>query len=86
MEEKKNGRVFSGVVVSAKMKNTVVVAVNRLVQHPKYKKYFKVTKRLKAHDEGNTKKEGDRVTIVMCRPLSKDKHFRVLTSERSEEV
>ena len=75
---KKGGRTFTGVVVSSKMKHTVVVEINRLVKHPKYKKYFKVTKRLKAHDEGNTRKEGDRVTIAMCRPMSKDKKFKVV--------
>ena len=78
IEKKAGGRVFSGEVVSDKMKDTVVVAVNRFVKHPKYQKFINITKRFKAHDKGNTKKIGDKVEIVECRPLSKDKHFSVL--------
>lgn len=74
------GRTLTGTVVSTKMKNTIVVEVNRYVRHPKYRKYMRHTKRIKAHDEGNTKKEGEKVTIVECRPMSKDKHFRVADS------
>lgn len=81
---KKLIRVLRGVVVSDKMKDTVVVAVHRLVKHPKYRKYLRVTKRYKAHDAGNTKHTGDRVEIAECRPISKDTHFRILTNERSE--
>ncbi|OHA32227.1 MAG: 30S ribosomal protein S17 [Candidatus Taylorbacteria bacterium RIFCSPLOWO2_01_FULL_45_15b] len=69
---------FQGVVVSTKMKDTVVVSVDRYQKIPKYGKYIKATKRYKAHDAGNTKKEGDRVEIVECRPMSKDKHFRIV--------
>lgn len=69
---------FAGVVVSAKMKDTVVVAVSRYVKHPKYKKYLKRVKRYKAHDAGNTCVVGDKVTIRETRPLSKDKHFMVV--------
>lgn len=83
---KNAGKVLSGKVVSAKMKDTVVVAVDRFIKHPKYDKFFKVTKRFKAHDVGNTKKVGESVDIVECRPISKDKHFRILTNERSEKV
>ena len=72
-------QTFQGVVVSTKMKDTIVVEVNRFVQHPKYRKYMRHSTRLKAHDAGNTKKEGEKVTIVACRPLSKDKKFRVLS-------
>ena len=71
-------RTIKGVVVSVKMKDTVVVAVHRLVKHSKYKKYMRVTKRYKAHDAGNTKKEGDRVELASCRPISKEKHFRII--------
>lgn len=71
-------RALRGIVVSDKMKDTIVVAVQRLVQHPKYKKYVRITKRYKVHDAGNTKHTGDRVEIVECRPISKDKHFRIL--------
>lgn len=76
--ETKYKRRLSGVVVSDKMKNTVVVEVNRLVKHPKYQKYFKVTKRYKADDPGNTKKIGAQVEIEECRPISKDKHFKII--------
>ena len=72
------GRTLTGTVVSTKMKDTVVVEVNRFTQHPKYRKYIRHTKRIKAHDAGNTKKEGEKVTITECRPLSKDKHFRIV--------
>jgi small subunit ribosomal protein S17 len=79
MKEKNNtkGRVLSGVVVSDKMKDTVVVAVSRLVKHPKYKKYMRYTKKYKAHDVGNAKKIGEKISIIECRPISKDKHFIV---------
>lgn len=76
--EKRGGKVLSGRVVSAKMKDTIVVSVDRFVKHPKYAKYVQITKRYKAHDAGNTKKLGDAVEIAECRPISKDKHFRVL--------
>ena len=70
-------QTLTGVVVSDKMKDTIVVAVNRFVKHPKYQKFIQITKRFKAHDAGNTKKMGEKVTIVGCRPMSKDKHFKV---------
>lgn len=76
--ESKNGRVLSGVVVSDKMKDTVVVEVVRFVKHPKYKKYYKRNKRYKAHDLGNTKKLGDKVEIRESRPISKTKHFVIV--------
>lgn len=77
-------RTLRGIVVSDKMKDTVVVRVTRLVKHPKYQKYLKVSKRYKADDRGNSKKVGDDVFIEECRPISKEKHFRILTNERSE--
>lgn len=70
--------MLRGVVVSDKMKDTVVVLVSRYVKHPKYKKYMTRTKRYKAHNPGNTKKEGDTVSIRSCRPLSKGKSFEVV--------
>ena len=76
--EIKHRRVLTGVVVSDKMKNTVVVAVNRLVKHPKYLKYFRVTKRYKADNPNDIKKLGDKVKIEECRPISKDKHFKII--------
>lgn len=74
----KNQKTLIGTVVSTKMKDTVTVAVNRYVKDPKYKKYVKRTKKFLAHDAGNTKKEGERVTIQACRPMSKNKHFIVI--------
>lgn len=71
-------KVLSGVVASTKMKDTVVVEVTRFVKHAKYGKYFKSTKRFKAHDAGNTKAMGDKVMIEECAPISKDKRFRVI--------
>jgi small subunit ribosomal protein S17 len=71
-------KVLSGVVVSSKMKDTVVVAVSRFVQHPKYRKFVKKVKRYHAHNPGNTKQVGDAVEIVECRPISKLKHFKVV--------
>lgn len=70
-------KTLQGVVVSDKMNKTVVVAVTRLKEHPKYKKKYKVTKRYKAHDETNEYKVGDRVTIKSIRPISKDKKWKV---------
>tara|TARA_Y100000031_G_C7960748_1_gene265845 strand:- start:237 stop:485 length:249 start_codon:yes stop_codon:yes gene_type:complete len=73
----KNIKKFKGVVVSDKMDKTVTVLVERFVKHPKYKKYVKKSKRYKAHDESNEYKEGDRITIEECKPISKDKRFCV---------
>lgn len=72
------GRTLSGVVVSAKMKDTVVVAVARFVKHPKYRKFVRLVKKYHVNDPGNTKKEGETVTIRECRPISKTKHFSVV--------
>ena len=69
---------MKGVVVSDKMDKTVVVSVTRFVKHPKYQKFQKISKRFKAHDENNVKKVGDTVTIEETRPISKDKHFKVI--------
>ena len=67
----------SGVVVSDRMQKTVVVSVERTVMHPKYKKYLRRRTKVKVHDEGNRCRVGDRVLIVECRPLSRDKRWRV---------
>ena len=66
-----------GKVVSDKMDKTIVVAIEDNVRHPLYKKIVKRTIKLKAHDEENTCKIGDRVEIMETRPLSKDKRWRV---------
>jgi len=67
-----------GKVVSDRMDKTVVVEVERIKVHPKYKRRFKVSKRYKAHDEKNEYKVGDKVMIEECRPLSKEKRWRVI--------
>ena len=77
-KEGKGGKTLQGKVVSSKMKDTIVVAVDRFIKHPKYDKFFKTTKRFKAHDAGNTKKVGETVDIIECSPISKDKHFKVI--------
>lgn len=76
--QSKKHKVFSGVVVSNKMKDTVVVLVDRFEKHPKYEKFIKRSKKFKAHDAGNTKAIGDKVEIRETRPISKDKHFVVV--------
>ncbi|HEY4479624.1 MAG TPA: 30S ribosomal protein S17 [Candidatus Paceibacterota bacterium] len=78
MKKQINRKQFKGKVVSDKMKDTIVVEVNRFKKVPKYEKYIKVTKRFMAHDPGNTKKIGDVVEIEETRPISKRKHFRVI--------
>ena len=71
-------KIKTGVVVSDKMNKTVVVKVERLATHPGYKKTIRRSKKFKAHDENNSAKTGDRVSIVETRPLSKEKRWRVL--------
>lgn len=70
-------KVRNGVIVSDKMDKTVVVLVERLVQHVQYKKYVKQRKKYKAHDPENRCKTGDVVTIVETRPLSREKRWLV---------
>lgn len=72
------GKELSGVVVSDKMKDTVVVEVKRFVKHPKYDKFISINKKYKAHDAGNTKKIGDKVTMVETAPISKDKRHKIV--------
>lgn len=71
-------RQLIGIVVSDKMLKTVVVRVERIKKHPKYKKRFKVHKKYKANDEKKEYKVGDHVVIEECRPISKDKRWRVI--------
>ncbi|HSH36347.1 30S ribosomal protein S17 [Schnuerera sp.] len=73
-----NRKVRVGYVVSDKMDKTVVVAVETFVTHPLYKKQIKRTTKFKAHDENNECKIGDVVKIMETRPLSKDKHWRLV--------
>ena len=70
-------RILKGVVVSDKMDKTVVVEVVRLKEHPKYKKRYRLTKRYKAHDEKNKHKIGEHVMIEECRPMSREKRWRI---------
>lgn len=67
-----------GIVVSDKMQKTVIVAVDTLKTHPKYRKKYKITRRYKVHDEENRYKTGETVEIVPCRPISKDKSYKVV--------
>lgn len=78
MTETRNQRkVRQGRVVSDKMQRTVVVAIERLVEHPLYGKRMKQTTRFHAHDQDNECREGDVVEIMETRPLSKTKRWRV---------
>lgn len=77
--EVKIGRtVFQGKVISDKMEKTIVVAVENRRVHRLYKKYVQVTKKVKAHDEQNDAHIGDTVRVVECRPISKDKKWRLV--------
>ena len=72
-------RVMQGVVVSDKMDKTVTVKVERRIKHPLYKKFINRSKKYAAHDENNTCKKGDTVSIRECKPISKRKKWEVLT-------
>ena len=78
MSERNLRKTRVGKVVSDKMDKTVVVAIQDNVKHPLYKKIIKNTIRLKAHDEQNACGVGDRVLLMETRPLSKEKHWRVV--------
>lgn len=67
-----------GTVVSNKMEKTVVVRVDSIKEHPKYKRRFKVSKKYKAHNEKGRLEIGDKLVIRECRPISKDKRWRVI--------
>lgn len=71
-------RILKGTIVSDKMNKTVVVEVSRMKKHPKYKKYYSVTKKFKAHDEEGQYHTGDKVLIQETKPLSKEKNWRVI--------
>ncbi|MDB5037735.1 MAG: ribosomal protein [Bacteriovoracaceae bacterium] len=70
-------RTIEGVVLSNKMQKTIVIETASLVKHPKYGKYFKKYKKLKAHDEKSECQVGDRVEVIETAPISKEKKFRV---------
>ena len=76
--EQKDQRKIVGRVVSDKMDKTVSVAIKRLVKHPVVGKYIRRTSKLMAHDENNECRNGDRVAISECRPIAKNKSWRVV--------
>lgn len=71
-------RKLQGTIVSDKMPKTVVVRVERIKEHPKYKRRYKVSKKYKAHVEDGDFKIGDKVVIEECRPISKEKRWKVI--------
>ncbi len=71
-------KILNGVVVSDKMAKTVVVKVERYKKHPRYNRYYKVSKKYKAHDDKGEFHIGDKVAIKEVKPISKDKHFVVI--------
>ena len=77
-EEQKERRTVVGRVVSDKMDKTVSVAIERKIKHPMYGKYIRRTSKVLAHDAANECKEGDRVAIAECRPVSKNKAWSVV--------
>jgi small subunit ribosomal protein S17 len=84
--ERTTGQELIGKVTSAKMEKTIVVEVQRLMQHPKYRRVVRISKKFYAHDEKREAKQGDTVRIVSARPLSRLKRWRlkeVLTPKAS---
>jgi small subunit ribosomal protein S17 len=77
-EERNDRKVREGIVVSASMDKTIVVAIVEKVRHPKYAKFIQRTKKLYAHDEIRDAKVGDRVRVMETRPLSKLKRWRLV--------
>jgi small subunit ribosomal protein S17 len=77
VKAKSGKKEFVGMVKSDKMDKTIVVAVETTTLHPLYKKYVTRTKKVKAHDESNEAKIGDRVKVVECRPISKEKCWQL---------
>ena len=77
MSTQGNKKTMIGLVASDKMTKTIVVVVTRRMKHPIYHKYVQSRQRYKAHDENNEAKVGDRVLIEECRPLSRDKRWRM---------
>jgi small subunit ribosomal protein S17 len=71
-------KIFQGKVTSDQMDKTIVVEVNRIKVHPLYKKRYRVSKKYKVHDEKNEAKIGDKVAFKECRPISKDKKWRLV--------
>lgn len=78
MEQRSLRKTRVGIVISNKMQKTITIAIERKVSHPIYKKYFKKTTKLMAHDEKNECQIGDRVKIMETRPLSLKKRWRLV--------
>ena len=78
-EEKKAQRTIVGRVVSDKMDKSVSVAIERTIKHPVYGKYIRRTSKVMAHDAANECREGDRVAIAECKPISKNKSWAVVS-------
>jgi small subunit ribosomal protein S17 len=76
-------RKIKGTVVSAKMKKTIVVEVDRMKIHPLYKKRYFLNKKYKVHDEKGEAKVGDNIIFEECRPLSKEKRWRLIEIQKS---
>lgn len=81
---KSTRKILKGTIVSAKMQNTVVIAIERKVAHKLYGKLLRVTKRIKADTNGMELSEGDFVTIEQTRPVSKEKNFKVIKKEEAK--
>ena len=75
-------KILTGVVVSDKPNKTITVMVERKFSHPVFKKVIKVKKKYNAHDENNTFKTGDKVSIIESRPFSKNKKFQVMENTK----
>jgi small subunit ribosomal protein S17 len=84
--ERNNRKTYTGKVVSDKMDKTITVLIETKKKHPLYSKRVKYSKKLKAHDEKNTAKMGDLVTIMETRPLSATKRFRLVEVVKQAEV
>jgi len=78
-----NPRQLTGVVISDKADKTITVKIERKVKHPTYSKIMKRSTKVHAHDEGNTAKIGDVVTVQECKPYSKSKTWKLLSEEQA---
>lgn len=84
VETKKTQRVFRGEVVTADMNKTLVVKVDTMKRHPKYQKFYRVSKKYHIHDEKNEAKVGNIVEFAECRPLSATKRWRLVKVVKAE--
>lgn len=85
-KNKKIIRSFTGIVISDKMDKTIVAKVNTTKVHPKYKKRYTVSKNYKVHDSQNKYKIGNRIDFIECRPISKDKKWRVIYNNQENKI